>query len=157
MTGLIVRRLLQLPIIILVIYTLTLTLAWAVPGNPLENPEGRQPKQEIIDAMKRQYNLDSFWRFYGSYLYSFTGAKWAVEEYTGAADERESKMELLDAQLAYVAEAAITGGEDADRPRVVGHYQPRVCRRSFSSIAATSSPGIASPSPLEISTSAAGS
>jgi len=88
MTGLIVRRLLQLPIIILVIYTLTLTLAWAVPGNPLENPEGRQPKQEIIDAMKRQYNLDSFWRFYGSYLYSFTGAKWAVEEYTGAADER---------------------------------------------------------------------
>ncbi len=75
MLATIARRLLQLPIILLVIYTLTLALAWGVPGNPLENPEGRQPPPEVVEAMKRQYNLDSFWSFYGSYLESATGVK----------------------------------------------------------------------------------
>lgn len=73
MLGLIVRRLVQLPIIVLVIYTLTLLLAWSIPGNPLENPEGRQPKPEVVEAMKRQYNLDSFPKFYWSYLANATG------------------------------------------------------------------------------------
>ncbi len=36
----ILRRLAQLPLILLVIYTITLSLAWLVPGNPLENPTG---------------------------------------------------------------------------------------------------------------------
>ncbi len=53
MTGLIVRRLLQMPLILFVIYTITFALAWAIPGNPLQNPEGRQPPKEIIEAMKR--------------------------------------------------------------------------------------------------------
>jgi len=74
--GLIARRLLQLPIIVLVIYTVTLALAWAVPGNPLENPEGRRPPPEVVDALKRQYNLDSFGSFYVSYLKDATGVSW---------------------------------------------------------------------------------
>ena len=77
MLGLIVRRLLQLPVILVVIYTLTLALAWAVPGNPLENPEGRRPPPEVVDAMKAQYNLDSFWKFYFSYLESASGVRYA--------------------------------------------------------------------------------
>ena len=52
MTGLIVRRLMQLPLIIGVIYTIAFTLAWLVPGNPLENPEGRRPPEEIMQAMQ---------------------------------------------------------------------------------------------------------
>lgn len=90
MLGLIVRRLIQLPIIVLVIYTLTLLLAWSIPGNPLENPEGRQPKPEVIEAMKRQYNLDSFPKFYWSYLANATGVAYASDALGGdLARERE--------------------------------------------------------------------
>ena len=77
MLGLVLRRLAQMPLILLVIYTVTLTLAWAVPGNPLENPEGRKPPAQVQEQMLRQYNLDSFWRFYSSYLDSATGLRWA--------------------------------------------------------------------------------
>lgn len=79
MLGLIGRRLLQLPLILLVIYTLTLALAWGVPGNPLDKGEGRRPPPEVIAAMKAQYNLDSFARFYFTYLESVTGVRWARE------------------------------------------------------------------------------
>ena len=47
--ALIVRRLVQLPFIVLAVYTLTFILAWSVPGNPLENPEGRRPPAEIVE------------------------------------------------------------------------------------------------------------
>ncbi len=90
MIQLIVRRLAQLPIILLVVYTITLTLAWAVPGNPLDNPEGRQPPKEIREAMLAQYKLDNFWNFYGSYLLNATGVQWTKDKLTGElADERE--------------------------------------------------------------------
>ncbi len=79
MMSTILRRLAQLPFILLVIYTLTLTLAWAVPGDPLENPEGRQPPAEVQEAMRAQYNLDSFWSFYFSYLKSATGVQYASD------------------------------------------------------------------------------
>ncbi|MBK7405446.1 MAG: ABC transporter permease [Phycisphaerales bacterium] len=94
MLALIARRLVQLPLIVGVIYTLTLVLAWAVPGNPLENPEGRRPDAEIVEAMKRQYNLDSFPRFYFSYLDSASGLKWARDQLNGdAARELERARE----------------------------------------------------------------
>lgn len=90
MTTLIARRLLQLPVILLVIYTITLSLAWLVPGNPLENPD-RRPKPEVIEQMNRQYNLDSFPRFYVSYLKSATGIKWASDKLSGRI-EREREL-----------------------------------------------------------------
>ena len=85
MLGLIARRLLQLPLIVGVIYTLTLTLAWAVPGNPVENDEGRRPPPAVIEAIKRQYNLDSFGRFYFSYLDNATGLRWTRDTLSGRA------------------------------------------------------------------------
>jgi oligopeptide transport system permease protein len=81
MTGLIVRRLLQLPIILLVIYTLTFCLAWLIPGNPLEKPEGRRPPREIAQAMMQQYNLDDPWSFYWDYLGKATGASWLLRQH----------------------------------------------------------------------------
>ncbi|MCB9845269.1 MAG: ABC transporter permease [Phycisphaeraceae bacterium] len=75
MLPLILRRLAQLPIILLVIYTVTLWLAWRIPGNPLENPEGRRPPAAIQEAMQRQYNLHSFPAFYTSYLANATGIR----------------------------------------------------------------------------------
>ena len=63
------RRLAQLPILLLVIYTITFLLAWAAPGNPLE-VEGRQPPAEVAEQMRAQYNLDNKWKFYRSYLHN---------------------------------------------------------------------------------------
>ncbi|MEO1129134.1 MAG: hypothetical protein AAFX05_05415, partial [Planctomycetota bacterium] len=57
MMGLIVRRLVQLPLILLVIYTVTFMLAWALPGSAVLNDEGRAPPKAVLDAMEEQYNL----------------------------------------------------------------------------------------------------
>ncbi|RMH12736.1 MAG: ABC transporter permease, partial [Planctomycetota bacterium] len=95
MISLIVRRLLQLPIILLVIYTLTLTLAWAIPGNPLDNDEGRRPPAAVVERMQAQYNLDSFGKFYFSYLSSATGWKYLSDRLDGTiAAERARAAEL---------------------------------------------------------------
>ncbi|MCC6677835.1 MAG: ABC transporter permease [Phycisphaerales bacterium] len=83
MLGMIIRRVLQLPLILAAVYTLTLTLAWAVPGNPVEQQE-RRPDPEIVAAMQRRYNLDSFWTFYWSYLEGATGVRWARDRIGGA-------------------------------------------------------------------------
>ncbi|MFM7052527.1 MAG: ABC transporter permease [Planctomycetota bacterium] len=76
--GLITRRLLQLPFIVLAVYTLTFMLAWSVPGNPLENPEGRRPPPEIVEAMQKQYKLDDPVAFYFDYLGKASGVSWAL-------------------------------------------------------------------------------
>ncbi len=93
MGRLILWRLIQLPFILLVIYTITLTLAWKIPGNPLENPEGRRPPPEIALAMQAQYNLDSFPRFYVSYLDSLTGIRWLRESIDGTARQQATNAE----------------------------------------------------------------
>ena len=67
MVRLITSRLLQLPVLLLVIYTATFALAWIMPGNPLEQ-EGRKPPKEVEEAIKAQYNLDNPWAFYWQYL-----------------------------------------------------------------------------------------
>ena len=76
--SLIGRRLLQLPFIVLAVYTLTFVLAWSVPGNPLENTEGRRPPAEIVEAMKKQYKLDDPVAFYFDYLGKASGVSWAL-------------------------------------------------------------------------------
>lgn len=68
MLRLLVIRLLQLPVILAVVFAITLTLAWQIPGNPLERTEGRRPSPAVQAAMLRQYNLHSPWAFAGSYL-----------------------------------------------------------------------------------------
>ncbi|MFM7132872.1 MAG: ABC transporter permease [Planctomycetota bacterium] len=76
--SLVARRLLQLPLIVLAVYTVTFVLAWSVPGNPLENPEGRRPPPEIVEAMKKQYKLDDPVAFYFDYLGKASGVSWAL-------------------------------------------------------------------------------
>ncbi|WP_428387579.1 ABC transporter permease [Mucisphaera sp.] len=68
MSRLILFRLLQMPLILAVIFLVTFTLAWVVPGNPLERPEGQRPPPEVQEAMARQYNLHSPWAFLSSYV-----------------------------------------------------------------------------------------
>jgi len=78
MSGLILRRIIQMPLILLVIYTITFSLAWLIPGNPLEKGEGRRPPQEIMQAMRERYKLDNPWSFYWDYLGKATGVSWAL-------------------------------------------------------------------------------
>lgn len=78
MLSLIAKRLIQLPFIVLAVYTITFVLAWLIPGNPLENPEGRRPPPEIIAAMEQQYDLADPVDFYFSYLGNATGLSWAL-------------------------------------------------------------------------------
>ena len=85
MLRLILARLAQLPLILLVIYTATLFLAWQIPGSPLDTPEARRPPEEVIRAMEAQYKLDSFWSFYWSYLDNASGVRFAREYITGDA------------------------------------------------------------------------
>lgn len=83
MSANILRRLLQVPLILAAVYTITLTLAWAVPGNPLERGEGRRPPPEVVAAMQARYKLDSFWSFYWSYLRGVSGVRYLTDSLDG--------------------------------------------------------------------------
>jgi oligopeptide transport system permease protein len=88
MIAMILRRLLQLPIILITVFTITLALAWAVPGNPLERPEGRRPDPEVARAMLERYNLDSFGSFYFSYLADASGLSRVTSMFAGEHSNR---------------------------------------------------------------------
>jgi oligopeptide transport system permease protein len=87
------KRLAQLPLVVLCVVTLALTLAWAIPGNPLENPEGRRPPAEVAQLMKARYNLDNFWSFYGSYIASATGVTYTRDAFSGRIAQERSNAE----------------------------------------------------------------
>ncbi|MEM9296345.1 MAG: ABC transporter permease, partial [Planctomycetota bacterium] len=67
MTTLILRRLLQLPLILFLVFATTFTLAWVLPGDPLQGTDEREIDPAIAEAMRKQYNLDSPWSFLSSY------------------------------------------------------------------------------------------
>lgn len=68
MVRFIAWRMAQLPLILAVVFAVTFTLAWWIPGNPLERADAHRPPVEVQEAMKRQYNLHSPWAFVTSYL-----------------------------------------------------------------------------------------
>ncbi len=78
MLSLFLRRLALIPPLLLAMYTITFALAWLIPGNPLENPEGRRPPPEVVEAMKKQYHLDDPVAFYFEYLGKASGVSWAL-------------------------------------------------------------------------------
>jgi len=83
MKRMIARRLLQLPIILLAVYSLTFALAWLIPGNPLERTDGRRPPPAVEEAMRAQWHLDDPWTFYWSYLSDVSGVSWVRRGGTG--------------------------------------------------------------------------
>ncbi len=58
MARMILWRLVQFPLILGAIFVVTLTLAWIVPGDPLDTDDGREIAPEIKAAMLKQYNMD---------------------------------------------------------------------------------------------------
>lgn len=94
MTRFVLRRLAQLPIILLVIYTVTFLLAWALPGSAVINDEGRQPPAAVLEAMEKQYNLDDPVAFYFGYLARATGAQWALAQFDDDVNEPSALFDL---------------------------------------------------------------
>jgi len=85
MIRLIVSRVLQTPLIVLAVYTITFLLAWSLPGSAVLNDEGRQPPQAVLEAIERQYNLDDQWAFYTEYLSEASGLAYLRERLGGRA------------------------------------------------------------------------
>lgn len=79
------RRLLQLPLIVLAVYSVTFALAWALPGEAVLNDESRQPPAEVIAALRARYHLDDPARFYFDYLARASGLTWTIESLKGPA------------------------------------------------------------------------
>ncbi len=77
LTGFVVRRLALLPLVLLTVIVLTFALVWLIPGNPMLQ-EGRQPPPEVVEAMNRQYQLDSPVTFLGQYLARVSGVGWVL-------------------------------------------------------------------------------
>jgi len=67
MVGLIFRRVIQLPVILTVIFLITFTLAWVLPGSPLDR-EDKPLEADIERAIKARYNLDSPGAFLFKYV-----------------------------------------------------------------------------------------
>jgi oligopeptide transport system permease protein len=76
MIRLVASRLLQWPLIVLAIFAATFSLAWLVPGSPLEQAEGRRPPPAIEEAMRKQYRLDDPLAFASDYLAAASGVDW---------------------------------------------------------------------------------
>lgn len=85
MIGLIARRLLQAPLVLLAVYTITFALAWALPGSAMLRDEGRRPPESVLEAMEARYNLNSPGAFYAQYLDRATGFFWLRETLKGDA------------------------------------------------------------------------
>jgi oligopeptide transport system permease protein len=82
LTNLIGWRLVQLPFILLAVYTITFLLAWQIPGNPLEK-DGRRPPKEVMEQMQAQYNLDNPIAFYTDYIWKASGFAWVSGDRDG--------------------------------------------------------------------------
>ncbi len=68
MLHLITSRLLQLPLILAVVFLVTFSLVWVMPGSPLDRKGERQLAPEVRRAMESRYNLNSRTAFVTGYL-----------------------------------------------------------------------------------------
>jgi len=93
MISMILRRLLVLPLVLLVIYTVTFLLAWSLPGEAAISDE-RSPSDALVAAINARYNLDSAPKFYTQYLYNVTGLHWTVDRITGAEQPQQRFFDL---------------------------------------------------------------
>lgn len=60
MWQMVARRLIQFPLVILVVYTVTFLLMAAAPGDPLVGDESKVP-EEVLEQQRRLYGLNRSW------------------------------------------------------------------------------------------------
>jgi ABC-type dipeptide/oligopeptide/nickel transport system permease component len=66
MLGFVLRRALQLPLILAIIYLVTFFLCWVAPGDPF-NRTDRNVSVEVKEALRRRYHADHWYTFLGWY------------------------------------------------------------------------------------------
>ncbi len=64
----VLRRLVQFPLVLLAVYSATFLLAWALPGSAVLQDEQRAPPPEVVAAMEARYDLHNPWAFYVGYV-----------------------------------------------------------------------------------------
>lgn len=69
MRRLFFSRLLQAPLTLLAVYTITFLLAWALPGSAAMTDETRRPSPETLAALEARYNLHDPVSFYFGYAW----------------------------------------------------------------------------------------
>lgn len=65
MLRLAASRLIQLPLILGVIFVITLMFAWVMPGDPLRRPDEKKPPESVIRELESKYNLGKGPFFFG--------------------------------------------------------------------------------------------
>ena len=68
MFRLIIFRLIQLPLILVIILLITFYLAWMVPGSPIDNNPDKPRDAASAELLEAKYNLDSRTSFLVSYV-----------------------------------------------------------------------------------------
>ena len=68
MLAFLVRRLIQYPLILAIIYVVTFLLAWVAPGSPFNRTDKQLPP-EAIEALQKQFKADSPVQFLTHYPY----------------------------------------------------------------------------------------
>lgn len=68
MLNRITRRALQVPIVLLAIYTVTFVMVVSVPGNPFQREGSRALPPMLEQALRQRYGMENNWTFYWRYL-----------------------------------------------------------------------------------------
>jgi len=69
MTHRIIWRLVQTPLILWAVYTITFLMVVTVPGNPFEHEGGRNLPKLIEMGLRQRYGMQDNWHFYWRYLH----------------------------------------------------------------------------------------
>ena len=103
-------RLLQLPLILAIIYLLTFTLAWVVPGSPFEGERKLNPV--VIERLKRDFHAESAISFLthyptmilteGDFGPSFEYPEWSVRDVIGDSLPASVSLGLMALAIAVV-------------------------------------------------------
>jgi oligopeptide transport system permease protein len=63
-----IARILQVPLVLLAIYSITFLMVVAVPGNPFQREGGRTLPPAVEQALRQRYGMENNWTFYRRYL-----------------------------------------------------------------------------------------
>jgi oligopeptide transport system permease protein len=110
------RRLLVLPLVLWVIYTLSFALVEMAPGDPVLGRRDRKPPQVVIQRLERMYNYDMpVWKRYGVWLGQYVTGDLGrstsyggqpVAELVGPAFARSAALGLLALSVAVLVGTA---------------------------------------------------
>lgn len=117
MSTWLIRRLLALPLVLWVIYTLSFVLVEAAPGNPVLGTRDRMPPPGVLAQKMRMYNYDlPMWQRYGMWLKEYVRGDLGkstsfgdepVAELVGPAFARSATLGLLALSIAVLAGSAV--------------------------------------------------